>query len=113
MYGDPVLVAPSAARTASGSTASIELIGGGETIGVLLDVSAVSGTSPNLVVSLEWSNDGTNWAVPETADAFTALTTAVKRVKTFERKALFHRVVWTITGTTPSFTFQVWEYTLT
>jgi len=37
----------------------------------------------------------------------TAITTAVNRVKSFPIKGLFVRLVWTITGTTPSFTFSV------
>jgi hypothetical protein len=107
--GEPTLVVASAARTTTGNSAALTPGHVGESLALLLDITAVAGT-PNLVLSVEWSNDATNWAVPEVADAFAAVTTAVKRVKVFERKAMFYRVVWTITGTTPSFTFSVWEY---
>ena len=75
-----------------------------------MDVTAASGTTPNLALSIEWSANGTDWATPETPDTFTAITAAAKRVKSFARKAPFYRVVWAITGTTPSFTFSVDEY---
>ena len=108
-YGDPVTVVSSAARTTTGNTSALEPGSDGETISLLVDITAVSGT-PSMVVSVEWSNDGSSWAVPEAADAFTALTTAVKRVKSFERKALLYRIVWTISGGTPSLTFSVSEF---
>jgi hypothetical protein len=109
-YAEPTLVVASAARTTSGNSGVINPSGDGETINFNVRVTAASGTSPSLALSVEWSNDATNFAVPETADTFTAITTTVERVKTFERKAKFYRLVWTITGTTPSFTFQIYEY---
>jgi hypothetical protein len=112
-FDDPVTVVASAARTATGNSDLIKSEDLGETVALLADVTAVSGTTPSMTLSVEWSNDGTNWATPETADAFAAITAAAKKVKTFERKAAFNRVVWTITGTTPSFTFSVWEYVAT
>lgn len=109
-YGDPAIVVPSAARTTSGTSGSLNPGEEGETVCLQVGVTAASGTSPSLALSVEWSNDGTNWAAPETADSFTAITAAVQRVKTFERKALFYRVVWAVTGTTPSFTFSITEF---
>lgn len=109
-YIDPVLVVPSAARTTNGNSGSITPTGDGETLCFNVRVTAASGTTPSLALSVEWSNDATNFAVPETADTFTAITAAIERVKTFERKAKFYRLVWAITGTTPSFTFQIYEY---
>lgn len=109
-YADPATVVPSAARTTNGNSGQIRPTGDGETLAFHVSVTAASGTGPSLALSVEWSNDGTNWAVPETADTFTAITAAVQRVKTFERKAMFYRLVWAITGTTPSFTFSVSEF---
>lgn len=108
-YSDPVVVVPSAARTTSGNSGSLDPGEGGETICLHVGVTAVGGT-PSMALSIEWSNDGTNWAVPETADTFTAITTTIQRVKTFERKALLYRIVWAITGGTPSLTFSITEY---
>ncbi len=108
-YADPVIVVPSAARTTNGNSGSITPTGDGETINFNVRATAVSGT-PSLALSIEWSNDGTNFAVPETPDTFTAITTTIERVKSFERKAKFYRIVWAITGGTPSITFLIYEY---
>lgn len=100
----------SAARTAGGNSPALDPGEQGETIHLLVAVTAVAGTSPSLTLSVEWSYDGTVWFTPEAADAFAAIATAANRVKSFERKAPLYRVVWAITGTTPSFTFSVYEY---
>lgn len=100
-------VVPSAARTTSGNSVSLPLLTGAKTLNVLADVTAASGSTPSLALSIEWSHDGTTWFTPETADSFTAITAATKKVKAFTVKAPFYRVVWAITGTTPSFTFAV------
>ena len=97
---------PSAARTTSGNSGALRLDPSADNVNVAVFVTAVGGT-PNLVLSVEWSNDGVNFAaVDTTADAFAAITTAVNRVKSFPVKALFMRLVWTITGGTPSLTFS-------
>lgn len=109
-YQEPTQVVPSAARITAGNSGMVNPGEAGETLCLLVNVTAASGTTPSLALSVEWSNDGTVWATPETADTFTALTVAAVKVKTFERKAAFYRVVWTITGTTPSFTFTIDEF---
>lgn len=107
--GDVFTIATSAARTATGQSAAQD-VGGQSQLGVLLDVTAVSGTTPSMTLSVEWSDDGTTWYQADTADAFTALTAAGKRAREFDVKGPYARVVWTITGTTPSFTFDVLGY---
>lgn len=110
-YLEPTLVVPSAARTTNGNSGVITPAGDGETINFNVRVTAASGTTPNLALSVEWSNDASNFATPDgTADTFTALTATAEKVKAFERKAKFYRLVWAITGTTPSFTFLIYEY---
>lgn len=102
-------VVPSAARTTNGSAAlAVDDIG--DTVSLLVSVTAASGTTPTLDISVEWSPDGTIWAVADTPDAFTQITTTKAVVKSFSDKAKFFRVVWAIGGTTPSFTFQVLAY---
>lgn len=98
------VVSASSAKTATGQSTKQD-VGTDDEISVFLDVTAASGTSPNLVVSVEWTHDGETWFTPETPDAFTALTAAGKTVKNFAVKGTGYRLVWTITGTTPSFTF--------
>lgn len=116
---DPRTVVASAARTATGNSGAISLTNvftearrgqRVERIALLANITAASGTSPSLTLSVEWSHDGTTFAaVDGTADAFAAMTAANVRVKEFTIKAPFYRVVWTISGTTPSFTFSVAE----
>ena len=96
----------SAARTTTGNSTALYL-GQANTLSLLLDVTAASGTTPNLVLSVEWSHDGSTFFSGDPVDVFTAVTAAAKKVKSFTAKAPYFRVVWTITGTTPSFTFAV------
>lgn len=102
---------PSAARTATGNSGALRVWG--DRIAIFLDVTAVSGTTPSYTFTVEWSHDGTTWfpaATPDTLGA--AVTTPVKRVHTVDTKGPFCRVVWTVTGTTPSATFAVHLYGL-
>lgn len=108
-------VVASAARTVSGNSGQLVVggsvsYGAADTIALLINVTAVAGTSPSMSVSVEWSADGASWAVADPADAFTAaFTAAAARVRLFDVKAPFVRIVWAITGTTPSFTFTIHE----
>lgn len=105
---DAVLVVPSGARTATGNSGPLGLIQGGKDLAVLADVTVVSGTSPSMTLSVEWSQDGgTTFGQADPADAFTAITAAATKAKTFAVKGNSYRIVWTITGTTPSFTFSI------
>ena len=100
-------IATSSARTATGQSGPIVLTGESENLSVLVNVTAVSGTSPSCTFSVQWSNDGgTTWADGDGPDAFTAITAAGVKAKTFQIKGLLARLVWTISGTTPSFTFD-------
>ena len=106
-------VADSAARTTTGTSTAVALnvnsqvSPGGALLGLLVNVTAASGTTPTLDLTVEWSSDGTNFVVGQPADALTQITTAVGAAKQFAIKAPFYRVKWTIAGTTPSFTFDV------
>jgi len=97
-------VAPSAARTASGTSAGFGTPA--DKLSVLLDVTAVSGTTPSMTVTVEWSSDGTNFATADPQDSMTAVTATGRKVKTFDVRAEHFRLAWAITGTTPSFTFS-------
>jgi hypothetical protein len=110
-YETPTTVVASAARTTTGNSGAISA--GSRQIALGLSVTAQSGTTPTLDVSIEWSQDGgTTWFVAQpTADAFTQVTTTlINAVRVFVVKAPVYRIVWTIAGTTPSYTFSVREY---
>jgi hypothetical protein len=103
----PFTFVPSAARTTSGNSGPLGL---SDTPTVDLEVvtSAVSGTTPSLALSVLWSDDGVNFGAPDGGgDTFTAITAAGSAVKQVAVKGLYMQIVWTITGTTPSFTFSV------
>lgn len=74
---------------------------------ILLNVTAVSGTLPTMDLAMEWSADGVTWFPGQPADTFTQVTAVVKVCKAFVTKGPHFRIVWTIGGTTPSFTFTV------
>lgn len=73
---------------------------------LMVHVTAASGTSPTLAVSLEQSNDGTTWtAVPQSAaTTVTAVGNSLANATTTQQMC---RVVAVVGGTTPSFTFRV------
>jgi hypothetical protein len=102
----PSPVVASAARTTSGSSTALDC-SGWEAVGLELVITAASGTTPSLAVTVQWSNDGTNWADADVPDAFAARTAAGRSFRNALVKARYLRIAWAITGTTPSFTFAV------
>lgn len=101
----------SAARTASANGTGVDTMGYNEVV-ALLDVGAVSGTSPTLDVKLQESDtsggtytDISGAAFAQVTDANHSLTIGVK-VGDGVRKR-FIRAVATIGGTTPSFTCAI------
>jgi hypothetical protein len=99
-----VYLATSAARTTSGSgtgTSGLEAAQSAK-----LDVTAVSGTTPSLTVTIEESPNGsTGWV---TRTSFAARSTTGSQIIALPRlNHAFLRATWAITGTTPSFTFSV------
>jgi hypothetical protein len=116
-----VTAVASAARTTSGNGAAIlpyrpdsTSQDMGDQLCLLLAVTASGGTTPTLTVGIEWSHDGgVTWAPAETPDAFTQVTGTGNKVKTFPVKGPTYRIVWTIGGTTPTFTFGVTAFITT
>lgn len=105
--GAPVASAEvaSAARTSTGNSGTISVPTGGAISGILV-VSAQSGTTPTLDVTLEESYDnGTTWTAIWAAPRFAAATGNVI-IPAMAVMGL-RRWVWTIAGTTPSFTFAI------
>lgn len=110
-YGTAREVVVSAARTTTAESAAINTNQPAGRLNLLADVTAASGTTPTLDLSVQWSHDaGTTWADADAADSFTQLTAAAVKVKQFNVKAPTYRVKWTIAGATPSFTFSIREY---
>src|SRR5262245_15758513 len=99
-----VTLLTSAARTASGQGEGTSAAAGFREGNVLLDITAVSGTTPSLTVTAETSADGTTWF---THTAFTAKTATGRDILKLGNLGSFVRMSYTISGTTPSFTFSV------
>lgn len=100
--GDAVLTGT---RTATVASPRIDAGPGVADILVLVQVTAVAGTSPTLTVSVEQSVDGVTWtAIP--ASAAPVMSTLGNTVCNAAVPQQFARVVATIGGTTPSFTFR-------
>jgi hypothetical protein len=70
-----------------------------------LNVTAVSGTTPSMTVKFQESLDGALWIDIPSA-AFTAATATGSQRLEFATRAAMVRAVATISGTTPSFTFD-------
>ncbi|EST24383.1 hypothetical protein [Streptomyces roseochromogenus] len=95
-----------AARTASGNSGP--LVVGYSPLNIEIETTAVSGTSPSMTVAVQWSVDGVNFApVDGTPDQFAAITAAGNVLRQVSVKGPYMQIVWTITGTGPSFTFSV------
>lgn len=98
----------SAARTATGSSAAIPVGAGAASLEVELEITAVSGTSPTMVLGVSWSVDGTNFGTNDgAADVFASVTAVGNVVKSIPVRAPYMQLTWTLGGTTPSFTFSV------
>lgn len=104
----PATVINAQVITATGTSGTLNA--SGSNLDVLVNVSAVSGTTPSATFSVQWSMDGTTWAAASPADSFTAITAAIQVVQRFTSKAPYWRLAWTVSGTTPSFTTTVQQY---
>lgn len=116
MSAGPTTVVASAARTTTGQSAAIVSADvevawiGDSALSLMVNVTAASGTTPTLDLSLQWSSDGgTTWHTPDTAQTFAQITATTAKVKNFAVLGDVYRIVWTVGGTTPSFTFSVVE----
>lgn len=99
---------PSAARTASGASGVLNLGGHVHRLVIEVTTTGVAGTSPSLDLDLEDSFDGTVWNKVADVATVTATGRTVHRIN-LETTPTTNTVQlrWTITGTSPSFTFSV------
>jgi hypothetical protein len=97
-------LSPAAAVTVDGNSPNTEDVGGASCLRLTLDVTARTGTSPTLDVSLQHSDDGTTFRALGSFDQKTAVGA---EKKTFGPCARFVRAVFDVGGTSPNFTFTV------
>ncbi len=102
------LVAGTTAVTATGNSTGVAFAGCPEAI-VIIDYTAVTGTTPSLTPVIKTSPDGgTTWAAATVGAALAAVTAAgrtVTRVLNLGGSQQQLRINYTVSGTTPSFTF--------
>lgn len=101
---------PTTARTATGNGTGADVQARDGDLVLVLDSAAGTGTAPTLDVTVESSDTlgGTYTAI--TGAAFTRVTTTASQqllVISKDEARRFIRIVYTLTGTTPSFTFSV------
>ena len=107
-YAPPWTIHPSTARTVTGNGATFGVADMGQQVSLLVNVTAVSGTAPTLLMGVQWSHDGgVNWADSDVAETFVSITAVKVTVKQIFIKGPHVRLTWVIAGTTPSFTFAV------
>ncbi len=103
----------SAARTTTGASAEL-FVGAAQLFVVEVEVTAASGTTPTLVVSLDDTFDGTDYnsvALIPAAGNITTTGRTLRRLNLLDTPSTDRvRVSWTIGGTGPSFTFAVFVY---
>jgi len=100
-----VTLLASAARTTTASAPAVTGFAAARQLCLQLQVTAASGTTPTLDVVVQDTVDGTNYSTIATFTQAAATTREVIRLATPFTDAL--RVVYTIGGVTPSFTFNV------
>jgi hypothetical protein len=100
-----VTLLASAARTTTASAAAVTGFAAARQLVLQLQVTAASGTAPTLDVVVQDTVDGTNYATIATFAQTAVVSKEVIRLATPFTDSL--RVVYTIGGVTPSFTFSV------
>ena len=102
----PTTIISAQAISATGNEATGHAVIG-DSLSVEIIVSAVSGTTPSATFSVQWSDDGVNYAAANPADAFTAITAVGNIDQRFTVKGAYYRLAWVISGTTPSLTTTI------
>jgi hypothetical protein len=115
--GDQVQVLnlhPTVARTATANSTGVDIQQIVDQIAIVIDSAAGTGTSPTLDVKIQESSDNSTFT-DISGLAFTQITTSASVQKIVLNKGAtkrYIRVVSTITGTTPSFSYSVKGYGL-
>lgn len=102
--GNLAALAASAARTTTGQGSGVYVPQYDMAV-LTLVITAVSGTTPSLTVSIDTSPDNSTWTAIAAYAAQTTTTAGVRKL--FTGVDQYIRASWTISGTTPSFTFAV------
>ena len=116
-----IIVQASAAVTATATSDALTAPSGTKGVAIFIDVTAASGTTPTLDITVDRFDPAANKWLAVVGAALAQITTAVGQIdlvvypgiaETANRTVSDHigevwRVVSTITGTTPSFTYSI------
>jgi hypothetical protein len=105
-----IAVVNNAVLTTSGNSAGVLVLPVGNVGGPVychVAVTAVSGSTPTLVVSLQWSWNSSTWITANTDETFTTFTSVGAALLVVPSRGLYVRSAWTVAGTTPSFTAAI------
>lgn len=109
MRPTPHQLVPYESRTAVGDSGVVDTGGGHESLEhsarVFLDVSTPTGTSPTLNVFVYGVINGKNYLLFQFAQVGAAASRQSARIDNVPRDVV---VAWTLGGTTPNYTFEVW-----
>jgi hypothetical protein len=102
---DKQSIVASAARSTSSNSSTLVAADRVKYLNVFVNVTAQSGTTPTMDLRVDWSLDGATWY--NVADTFTQIGAVTGGFfKQFMVKAPYYRLVWTLGGTTPNYTFS-------
>src|SRR5437870_5085549 len=105
--GADVTVLASGAVTTTGTSTGID-VGGAGTLRAQVQVSAVSGTSPSITVTIQTSHDaGVTDAWRTAGAAYSAITSVANSPYQCFAVDRYVRVSYTVSGTTPSLTVAI------
>lgn len=108
VVGQQTVVASAARTTSSNSGTITGWARNGNSVGspqARLSITAASGTSPQLVLTVQDSPDDVTYTTRDTFPTQTTTATVTRSLPSGLDR--YQRVAWAITGTTPSFTFSV------
>jgi hypothetical protein len=101
-----------AAGTTIQGPVRLQDIGDSANAHVEIIVTTITGTSPTLTVSIQWSEDGTNFADPQAAaDALTAITATGNYLKSFPVEGKWFQLKCVAGGTVTNITWTAEVYT--
>lgn len=106
----PMFTEAATARTATGNGTAITLPDDIAELFIGLDITAVSGTSPTLVLQVQQQDANGVWQTLAATSSLNTVTTATLHLPAGSFVLLGGgqmRIRWVIGGTTPSFTFRV------
>lgn len=102
--GEPIEVLRAGTVQTTSTDGSAHWVGAHSTARLDLEVTAKSGTTPSLTVAVQTSPDASTWT---TVASFSAASTVSSQHKLFAPLDQWLRVSTTISGGSPSFTFEV------